>query len=67
MKAIAIKTDLKFIFLDAVKACRLTAEELPKCYYPGQTFFKITTPGVSMNDFFKLGIYFAQMSYIYPE
>ena len=67
MKAIEIKTDLKFIFLDAVKACRLSAEELPMCHHSGRTFFRITTPGVSMNDLFKLGVYFAQLSYVYPE
>ena len=67
MKAIEIKTDLKFVFLDAVKACRLTAEELPMCHHPGQTYFRITTPGVSMNDLFQLGVYFAQKTFVYPS
>lgn len=64
MKAIEIKSDLKFVFLDAVKACGLEVEELKKCKFPVRIYIRITTPGVSMNDIFKLGVYFAQMSYL---
>jgi len=62
MKAVEINTDLKYVFLDAVTACKLTAVELTKCRFTGLTLFKIITPGVSMNDIFKLGVYFATTS-----
>jgi len=67
MKAIEIKSDLKFVFLDAVKACDLEAEELKKCKFPGRLYYRITTRNFSMNDIFKLGVYFAQMSISIPE
>lgn len=67
MKAIEIKSDQKSVFLEAVKACGLNVEELKKCKFPGRLFYRITTKNFSMNDISKLGVYFAQMSYVYPE
>jgi len=67
MKAIEIKAELKFVFLDAAKACGLDVEELKKCKFPGRLYFRITTSNFSMNDIFKLGVYFAQMSISDPE
>jgi len=62
MKAIEIKSDLKSVFLDAVKACNLEAEELKKCKFHRKLFFRITTKNFSMNDIFKLGVYFSEMT-----
>ena len=62
MKAIEIKSNQKFVFLAAVKACGLEAEELKKCKFPGKLFFRITTKNISMNDVFKLGVFFSEMT-----
>ena len=62
MKAIKIKSELKFVFLDAVKFSGLQVEELKHCKLPGLTVYRITTRNFSMDDIFKLGVYFVEMS-----
>ena len=62
MKAIEIKSELKFVFLDAAKSCGLEVEELKLCKLPGLTVYRITTKNFSMHDIFKFGVYFAEMS-----
>ena len=62
MKAIEIKKDLKFPFLEACRLAGLEAEQLKKNIMPGRLYFRVSKTNISQDDIFKLGVYFAQLT-----
>jgi hypothetical protein len=67
MKAIEIKSELKFPFLEACRLAGLEVLQLKDVVTPGTLYFKVMTPNHSQDDLFKLGVYFAQLTLSVPE
>jgi hypothetical protein len=63
MKAIEIKAEMKYPFLEAARLAGLQVEELKKiCYPKDRCYFRVTTEYHSQDDLFRLGVYFAQLT-----
>lgn len=62
MKSIEIKSECKYLFLEAVRLSRLEVVQLQKVLMPGRLYYKVITVNYSQDDIFKLGVYFAQLS-----
>ena len=67
MKAIEIKSELKSPFIEACRLAGLQGEQLKKNIMPGRLYFRITKTNISQDDIFKLGVYFAQLTYSVEE
>jgi hypothetical protein len=61
MKAIEIKSELKFPFLEACRLARLEVIQLKDVVTPGILYFRIITPNHSQDDLFKLGVCFGRL------
>lgn len=63
MKAIEVKSDMKYPFLEAARLAGLQVEELKKiCYPKDRCYFWVTKINISQDDLFRLGVYFAQLT-----
>ena len=67
MKAIEIKSESKFSFLEACRLAGLQAEPLKKNIMVGRLYFRVSKINISQDDIFKLGVYFAQLTYSVEE
>ena len=67
MKAIEIKSEMKYPFLEVCRLAGLQAEQLTKIIMPGRLYFRVSKANIFQDDIFKLGVYFAELTFLHEN